>query len=251
MAREIFGVRLDEVASREELERACIGFLQDGRARRIFTPNPEILLHARDDPSYAELLNTADLALPDGTGLALVESLLARRRVRRWPGVEIAALVMRLASDRDLPVAFVGGVGNVAEHAAAAWRRRVPSLRVHLAGSDVPIDDDGRARPDARDDAIVRELQRAAPAIVLVGLGAPKQERWIAQHADDIPSARILIGVGGAFDMWAGRLRRAPQLLHRAGLEWAWRLALEPGRFPRIVQATVVFPFRALTERAG
>ncbi|MGH2526820.1 MAG: WecB/TagA/CpsF family glycosyltransferase, partial [Actinomycetota bacterium] len=90
-----------------------------------------------------------------------------------------------------------------------------------------------------------------APAAVLVGIGAPKQERWIAEHADDIQSARILIGVGGAFDMWAGRLRRAPRPLHRVGLEWAWRLALEPGRFPRIVRATVVFPFRALTERAS
>jgi N-acetylglucosaminyldiphosphoundecaprenol N-acetyl-beta-D-mannosaminyltransferase len=98
---------------------------------------------------------------------------------------------------------------------------------------------------------MVDELQRAEPAVVLVGLGAPKQERWIAQHADDVASARILIGVGGAFDMWAGRFRRAPRLMHRVGLEWAWRLALEPGRFPRIVRATIVFPFRALTERAG
>lgn len=251
MAREIFGVRLDEVASREELERACIGFLEGDRTRRIFTPNPEILLRARDDPSYRELLNTADLALPDGTGVALVESLLARRRVRRWPGVEIGALVVRLASDRDLPIAFVGGSATAAERAAAEWRRRVPSVGIHLAGSGVPIDDDGRARPGARDGEIVGDLQRAAPAVVLVGLGAPKQERWIAEHAEDIPSARILIGVGGALDMWAGRLRRAPRLLHRVGLEWAWRLALEPGRFPRIVRATVVFPFRALTERTS
>ena len=251
MVRDIFGVRLDEIATREELERACIGFLEGDRPRRVFTPNPEILLRARDDPAYAELLNTADLALPDGTGVALVESLLARRRIRRWPGVEIGALVVRLAAERDLPVAFVGGIGNVTESAAAAWRRRFPSLRVHVAGSGVGVDDDGRARPDVRDDAMLGELERAAPAVVLVGLGAPKQERWIAAHADALTSARILIGVGGAFDMWAGRLRRAPRLVHRVGLEWAWRLALEPARFPRIVRATIVFPFRALTERAG
>jgi N-acetylglucosaminyldiphosphoundecaprenol N-acetyl-beta-D-mannosaminyltransferase len=251
VARAIFGVRLDEVTSQDELVRACIGFLEGDRARRIFTPNPEILLRARDDPSYAELLNTADLALPDGTGVAMVESLRRRRRVRRWPGVEIGALLLRLASDRDLPVAFVGGLDGVGERAAAEWQRRVPSLSVSLAGAGVPFDDDGHARTNAGDDEVVGDLQRTAPAIVLVGLGAPKQERWIDEHADDIPSARILIGVGGAFDMWAGRLRRAPRLLHRVGLEWAWRLALEPGRFSRIVRATVVFPFHALTDRPG
>jgi N-acetylglucosaminyldiphosphoundecaprenol N-acetyl-beta-D-mannosaminyltransferase len=84
---------------------------------------------------------------------------------------------------------------------------------------------------------------------VLVGLGAPKQERWIARHADAFPSARILIGVGGAFDMWAGRFRRAPRALHAIGLEWAWRLALEPSRLPRIVNAVVVFPLRVLADR--
>jgi N-acetylglucosaminyldiphosphoundecaprenol N-acetyl-beta-D-mannosaminyltransferase len=210
VAHQIFGVRLDEIGSPDELERMCVAFLEGDRARRIFTPNPEILLRARDDRAYAELLSTADLALPDGTGVALVEALLARRRVRRWPGVELGVI-----------------------------------------GSGLRIEDDGRAHPDDRDAEILEELRRAEPALVLVGLGAPKQERWIAAHADDLPSARILIGVGGAFDMWAGRLRRAPRVLHRVGLEWAWRLALEPGRFPRIVRATLVFPFRALTERAG
>jgi N-acetylglucosaminyldiphosphoundecaprenol N-acetyl-beta-D-mannosaminyltransferase len=103
---------------------------------------------------------------------------------------------------------------------------------------------------EADDRSLSDELRAADPAIVLVGLGSPKQERWIAEHAARLPSARIVIGIGGAFDMWAGRLRRAPTGLRRLGLEWAWRLALEPRRLPRIVRATVVFPFRALTERA-
>jgi N-acetylglucosaminyldiphosphoundecaprenol N-acetyl-beta-D-mannosaminyltransferase len=249
VAREIFGVRLHDVDSRDELVRLCTMFLGGDRAFRIFTPNPEILLRARDDHAYADLLNTADLALPDGTGVAVVGSILARKRVRRWPGVEIGALLLELAAERDLAVAFVGGFGDVPERAAATWRRRRPTLRSHVIGSGVRIDVDGRAHPAERDTEIVERLRAAEPAIVLVGLGAPKQERWIAAHADDVPSARILIGIGGAFDMWAGRLRRAPRVLHRAGLEWAWRLALEPGRFPRIVRATVIFPFRALTER--
>lgn len=247
----IFGVHLHELPSEARLRQVCIDFLDGERTFRIFTPNPEILLRARADRGYADVLNAADLALPDGTGVALVESLRARRRVRRWPGVEIGALLLELAAERGATVAFLGGVGDVAALAAARWRTRLPGLRVEVVGAGLPVEDDGRARPPERDAEIVEEIRAVAPAIVLVGLGAPKQERWIARHTDDLPSVRIAIGIGGAFDMWAGRLRRAPRFLHRIGLEWVWRLVLEPGRLPRIVRATVVFPFRALTDRAG
>jgi len=228
-----------------------VAFLDGERTFRILTPNPEILLRAREDRSFADVMNSADLALPDGTGVAMVESIRAHRRVRRWPGVEIGAVLLELAAERNATVAFLGGSDGVAERAAERWRARLPALRVEVAGAGVTIGDDGTARPTERDARLMDEIRAVAPAIVLVGLGAPKQERWIARHADDLPSVRIVIGVGGAFDMWAGRLRRAPRILHRIGLEWMWRLALEPGRFPRILRATLVFPFRALTDRTG
>jgi N-acetylglucosaminyldiphosphoundecaprenol N-acetyl-beta-D-mannosaminyltransferase len=250
----IFGVRINHLASGDRLRELCERFLEEPRAHRIFTPNPEILLHAREDPDYAEVLNTADLALPDGTGLAIVESIRAGRRVRRWPGVEIAGRLLRLAAERGASVAFVGGSGDAAERAAAAWRARLPALRIVAVGGDVAFGEDGvamGARSDdapSRDDEVTREVAASEPAIVLVGLGAPKQERWIARHADRLPSARILMAVGGTFDMWAGAFRRAPRFVRRVGLEWAWRLALEPHRWRRIARATIVFPARALLD---
>jgi N-acetylglucosaminyldiphosphoundecaprenol N-acetyl-beta-D-mannosaminyltransferase len=248
---DIFGVHVHDVPSADRVREVCGAFLAGERTFRVFTPNPEILLRAREDRSYAALLNSADLALPDGTGVAMIQSLRARRRVRRWPGVEIGALLLELASERDATVAFLGGADGVAERAAARWRMRLPRLRLAVVGSGVRVADDGRSRPAERDSGLVEQIRALAPAILFVGLGAPKQERWIARHADDLPSVRIAIGIGGAFDMWAERLRRAPKLVHRIGLEWLWRLALEPGRLPRIVRATIVFPFRALTDRAG
>ena len=86
MTSIIFGVRLDDLASVEQLRGAATGFLDGARAYRIFTPNPEILLRARDDAGYADLLRSADLALPDGTGVAIVQALRSGRPVRRWPG---------------------------------------------------------------------------------------------------------------------------------------------------------------------
>jgi UDP-N-acetyl-D-mannosaminuronic acid transferase (WecB/TagA/CpsF family) len=124
----IFGVPLDDLASVDQLRGVATGFLEGDRAFRIFTPNPEILLQAREDPAYADLLRSADLALPDGTGVAVVQALRSGRSVRRWPGVEIAAMVLRLAAERGDTVAFVGGSAAVAERAAARWRA-LPGLK--------------------------------------------------------------------------------------------------------------------------
>jgi N-acetylglucosaminyldiphosphoundecaprenol N-acetyl-beta-D-mannosaminyltransferase len=250
VASLIFGVRLDELETVDQLGAVTTGFLDGDRAFRIFTPNPEILLRARGDAAYAGVLRSADLALPDGTGVTLVQTLRYGRSVRRWPGVEIAAFLVRLAAERGETVAFVGGAPDVAERAAARWRT-LPGSKVVVAGAGVEVDEDGSTRPAERDDEMVDAIRSAAPAIVLVGLGAPKQERWIARHADVFSSVRIMIGVGGAFDMWAGSKRRAPRAFRALGREWLWRLALEPRRLPRIIRATVVFPVLAVFDRTG
>ncbi len=224
----IFGVRLDDVASERQLRELLEQFLDGDRACRIFTPNPEILLRARNDPAYKEVLNSADLSLPDGTGVAVVQSLRARRRVRRWPGVEIGGMLLRIAAERGATVAFLGGSHGAAERAADRWRRALPGLRIDIVGAGAAVAEDGVARTPEVDADLTGAIGAMRATIVLVGLGAPKQERWIARNADAVSSARIMIGVGGAFDMWAERMRRAPRWLRRLGLEWAWRLALEP-----------------------
>jgi N-acetylglucosaminyldiphosphoundecaprenol N-acetyl-beta-D-mannosaminyltransferase len=245
----IFGVRLHDVDSEAEVRERLSVFLDGDRANVVFTPNPEILLRARRDAAYAGVLNAADLALPDGTGVAIVLSARARRRVRRWPGVELAGTLMRLASDRGDRVALLGSTPDVADRAIARWRTVAPALDACVVAPGVTIGADGAGVSDEDERRTVEAIREAAPAIVMVGLGAPKQERWIARHADLFPSVRILIGVGGAFDMWAGRFRRAPRALHAVGLEWAWRLVLEPSRLPRIINAVVVFPLRVLADR--
>jgi N-acetylglucosaminyldiphosphoundecaprenol N-acetyl-beta-D-mannosaminyltransferase len=245
----IFGVRLDDLPSREALRAGLAELLDGPGGARVFTPNPEILLLAHRDPSYAAVLRSASLSPPDGAGVALVQTLRRRRRLRRWPGVDIGAVILGLAAERGERGVLVGGSQGVAALAAARWRAAFPHLTVAVAGDGVAVADDGRAADPALDATLTEAVRAASPAIVLVGLGAPKQERWIDAHAADLPDVKVFVGVGGAFDMWSGRLRRAPAALRRAGLEWAWRVVLEPSRLPRIVRATVVFPFRALTDR--
>jgi exopolysaccharide biosynthesis WecB/TagA/CpsF family protein len=247
----IFGVRLHERTSAKDVRATLGAFLAGDEARRVFTPNPEILLYARDHLDYAALLNGADLALPDGAGIALVQLVRTRRGVRRWPGIDLGELAIRLAAARGDAVMLVGGEGDVGLRAAARWRQDLPGLEVGAAGSGVRIGEDGTATSPEDGRRLIEAIRAAAPGVVLVAFGAPKQERWIDRHAAEIPSARIMIGVGGALDIWGGGFRRAPRPFHALGLEWAWRLAQQPSRLPRIARATIVFPWLALRERPG
>jgi N-acetylglucosaminyldiphosphoundecaprenol N-acetyl-beta-D-mannosaminyltransferase len=232
------------------LRALCARYLDGEASAKIFTPNPEILLMARTDSLYRDVLNAADLALPDGTGVALIGSIRTGRRVRRWPGVEIGGLLIRMAAERGITVAFVGGSDGITERAAERWREAVPNAMIEVVGTRVQFDEDGLACHPEEEAKLTHAIATASPSVVLVGLGAPKQERWIARHADAVPSARIMLGVGGAFDMWAGWRPRSPLLFHRLGIEWLWRLALEPRRLGRIIRATIVFPFRVMTDRS-
>jgi N-acetylglucosaminyldiphosphoundecaprenol N-acetyl-beta-D-mannosaminyltransferase len=247
----IFGVRLHQLPSLGDVRAACEGFLDDGRTHSVFTPNPEILLYARKHVDYAALLNEADLALPDGIGIVLVDFLRGHRRhggLQKWAGIDVADLILRLAAQRAARIMFLGGRDGIADRAAARWRAEISGLDVVTAADNMPFGDDGTPVLSQHEAALEERIRESEPAVIFVSIGHPKQERWIANHRWAIPSARILMGVGGALDMWGGRFSRAPVWLRSIGLEWLWRLVQEPTRLPRVLRATIEFPFRALTD---
>ena len=115
----IFGVGLDEVPAFAALRSVCEGFLDQEKTRSIYTPNPEILLYARDHPDYAALLNEADLALPDGFGIVLVHLLRHAARIHKWAGIDVAELILASAARRSARVMFLGGRDGIGDRAAA------------------------------------------------------------------------------------------------------------------------------------
>jgi N-acetylglucosaminyldiphosphoundecaprenol N-acetyl-beta-D-mannosaminyltransferase len=245
-----FGVRLHDVGSWDEVGARFEEFLKDGRTHCVFTPNPEILLYAREHPDYAAVLNQADLALPDGFGVALVNFLRHGRSMRRWPGVDVAEVVLRVAAEAGERVMFLGGRDGTAHLAAERWRTEIPGLDVVVAGDGAEFGDDGTAVRPGVESEIAERIGETNPSVILVALGHPKQEGWIAKHRLDLPAARILIGVGGTLDMWGRRYPRAPRWLRSIGLEWLWRLAQQPSRLRRTLRATLLYPWRALTDRS-
>lgn len=214
--------------------------LDGGRRSFVITANPEFVMLASREPDVAALARSADLVLPDGTGAVIASRLLGDRLPGRAPGrLLVDSLVPRLAR-RGLSLFLLGAAPGIAERAAARLLRREPSLRI--AGTFAGAHD--------RDDEAVARVEAAQPDVLLVAFGMPRQERWIARNLDRLPSVRLAIGVGGVFDQLAGTARLPPALVHRAGLEWLWRLAQDPSRWRR-QRALPAFALRILARRAG
>ncbi len=247
MRVNILGVPIDAVRREEALARAE-RFLEEPRGHFIATPNPEMLVAARRDGGFRRVLCLADLAIPDGYGLLLVSRLLGIPLPERVTGTDFLDDIASLAAKKGKTLFLLGGEGGTSRAAADALEKRHPGLKVvgTLSGGQVGRDAAGALQLDQGTDDAIRA---AAPDILFVALGHGKQEEWITRHLPTLPSVRIAMGVGGAFDFVAGRVRRAPRWLRRLGLEWLWRLAIQPQRIGRIWTAVVVFPWLALTAK--
>lgn len=212
----------------------------------IVTANPENLLMASERPEYKRVVRKADYRTVDGMGLWLV--LRARgAKVVRCTGVDLAEKLLQEAANQDWRVAFFGGDPGVAVEAAELWRTRLPGLTIE-AWSGGRVRDDGSEDGKAWEDRGAMLAWKPDVLLCAFGGGGTKQESWIAKHRETFLGIRAIVGVGGAFDMWTGRLRRAPKLLRVLGLEWLWRWILEPSRARRMWRATGGFLWAVFTK---
>jgi N-acetylglucosaminyldiphosphoundecaprenol N-acetyl-beta-D-mannosaminyltransferase len=227
-----------------DLERTVAhleGALASGERVFVITANPEFVMLARRDPGLFEAHAPARrLIVPDGIGLVLAARLLGIAIPGRARGRDLVVRLAELARRRRLSLYLLGAGPGVAARAGAALARRVEGL--HVAGTYA-----GSAEPDADDDTVAR-VAAAHPDILLVAFGMPKQERWIARNLPLLPTVRVAVGVGGAFDYLAGLAPLPPEWLARVGLEWLWRLVRQPWRWRRQL-VLPVFLLLVLRER--
>ncbi len=220
-----------------------------GKPLIIVTPNPEQIVYAGGDKHFRDILNRADIAIPDGIGVVWASRILKKNRTevieKRIPGVETAEDLAKIASEEGATIGLIGGRAKVAVEALECLRRKYPGL--HGWAVD-PGDLSLRNLGNVAD--ISEKIAKTKTRIVFVGLGAPKQEFFIEKLLSSIehrassigghapkPETRnpklILMAVGGSFDTIAGRIRRAPLIIRLIGFEWAWRLINEPWRWRR------------------
>jgi N-acetylglucosaminyldiphosphoundecaprenol N-acetyl-beta-D-mannosaminyltransferase len=207
-----------------------------GGKKFVATLNPEIILKGYRDKRYGEILNSADLGLCDGFGIRLAGFLKGKRIKSRNAGVDLANFLLEEALLSGLRVLVVAAKNSLSspEEIKRAVLKKCPNLDVEVLffqDEEIFFQNDSVRNSD----------------IVFVNFGAPKQELFIFDNRDKFLQSRILIGVGGTFDFFTGKMRRAPKVFRKIGLEWLWRFLQEPRkRAGRIYNAVIVFPLTVL-----
>ena len=236
MKTEIMGVQFDNL-TREEAARAGERLLAEDKFHYVVTPNPEFLLAAERDPAFLEVLNGADLVLPDGVGVVYSAKILGRPLKGRVPGIEFAEDMLACLDKTGGRLYLLGAKPGVAEEAGRRVLERFPNIV--LCGTQ-----DGYFKDE---EAALLKVAAARPDLLFVCLGAPKQEKWMARWGRHT-GARLAVGLGGALDVFAGRVERAPESWRKLGLEWAYRLKKEPQRAGRMAKLPLVL-VKAAGER--
>jgi N-acetylglucosaminyldiphosphoundecaprenol N-acetyl-beta-D-mannosaminyltransferase len=199
-----------------ELARAGVGGY-------VCVANVHVAIEAENDPRFAALVNDADLVLPDGTPLVWMQRLQGNDDAKQVRGPSLMPMLMKHAEDEGLKVGFRGGKPEVLERILSRAKEEFPGLAIQYALSP-PF----RDHTEAEKAADLRALHDSETQILFVGLGCPKQERWMAANRDSVKA--VMIGVGAAFDLYAGDIREAPAVVSKLGLEWMFRLVQEPRR---------------------
>lgn len=220
---KLFGYRVT-IASREAVIDWLMTRREGRQATAIVTLNPEMLMLARTDQALAAAIRSADLTVADGVGIVWALGRLAGVRAGRYPGIEMAQDLLRALAGSAGRVFLLGSKPGVAEDAASRLTAQYPGLTI--AGCQ-----HGYFDPDEEADLVSR-ISESAPDLLLVGMGCPRQEGFIAMHGARL-NCPLLIGAGGTLEVLAGRKQRAPRLIQRLGLEWLWRSLIDPARWKR------------------
>lgn len=238
VAVDLLGVRIDATSYADATER-IVRWAERGDSRYVCCANVHVVMEANDSPSYARIVNGASLVTPDGMPLVWFARGVGLPQTRVY-GPDLMLHVARAAAERGLSIGLLGSTTTTLERLARNLMDRFP--RLSITYRHAPPFAELSASEDA---ALVADLARSGARILFVGLGCPKQERWMAAHLGRVPA--VMVGVGAAFDFHAGNIAQAPAWMQRGGLEWLFRLYREPVRLaPRYLRHNPRFVARAL-----
>lgn len=222
---DILGVKVDSITM-EEAVKKIETYMDERTGVLIATANAEMIMRATHDRELMEILNDAALVVPDGAGTVWAAHHLGEEMPERVAGYDLAQRLMKNAPSKHRRIFFFGSAPGVAEKAKAKAERLYPGIEIvgtrngFFSESDEP--------------AIVEEIRKAKPDLLLAALGVPKQEKWLQKHLAEL-EVPVSIGVGGTLDVMAGVMKRAPRWMQKAKLEWLFRGMMQPKRAGRLM----------------
>lgn len=240
----LFGISL-YVKTSEQLKQDIEQKLAQGERVTIATVNPEIMLRASRDQSFADALRRCTFRVVDGFGVSFALLLKKKTLIKRITGRMVVEVLYTIAKEKNFQVGVVGGRGLTAMRATERLRKKygdVVTINESL-GAEVEVSNEGIFI--CGQEIISTNISNNPVDILLLGFGAPKQE-YIMTKTKHILPASIQVGVGGLLDVYAGKIKESPRIFQISGLEWLWRLFQEPRRFTRIMNAVIVFTFKAI-----
>jgi N-acetylglucosaminyldiphosphoundecaprenol N-acetyl-beta-D-mannosaminyltransferase len=221
----LLGMRIDPTNYLAATQQVKI-WAQAGESRCICAANVHMVMVAYDMPDFQDIVNSADLVTPDGMPLVWIMRLRGVAQQERVYGPTLMFKIIEMAASEKIPVGLLGGTPEVLEQLNSKLKQKFPSLEIAFSFSP-PF----RPSTNLEDEQLVSSIRSSGARILFVGLGCPKQERWMAEHRDKIPA--VMVGVGAAFDFHAGHKRQASAWMQKLGLEWLFRLFQEPRRLWR------------------
>ncbi len=222
----ILGVPFNNMTAVEAVEMALV-CMENGSKNMLFTPNPEMVMLAQKDEEFMEVLNKSTINVPDGIGIVYGSKFTNNPIGERVAGYDLIQSVFERIKTSQKTVYFFGGAPGVAQQAKEAMEKKYRGLNI-VGVADGYFDEE-------REKEIINEINELCPDLLLVGIGFPKQEKWIYNHLDKL-NVRLAVGVGGSFDVMSGNVKRAPKIFIKLGLEWFHRLITQPSRFVRMLQ---------------
>jgi N-acetylglucosaminyldiphosphoundecaprenol N-acetyl-beta-D-mannosaminyltransferase len=233
----IFNLKIPN-QSRQDILNKCFNALnrmKNGKAIFVVTLNPEILLTARKDLKYKKIIDSFRLKIVDGVGIKVISWLKKERIGDRISGADLAKILLEKSQKLNLEIGIIFNKNGLSSE------KEIKNIfkskdKINLLGIN-------------REDKNPNLEKIKNSHLVLVALGHPEQEKLIHRHISKLPQVKLVIGVGGTLDFWTGKKKRAPKILRKIGLEWLWRLIIQPNRIKRIFKATVIFSFLAIIEK--
>lgn len=222
---DVLGIKFDNVNMQEAVEK-CKEFANGNKSNLIVTPNPEIVMAAKDNAEFKNIINTASLVIPDGIGVVKGAAILGTPLKERVAGFDLICNLLELYKDGSKTFYFWGSKPGIAEIAKQKMEEKYPNIKI-LGVDDGYFDDNKK-------EQIKEKIRALKPDILLVGTGAPKQEKIINELLDE-NIFKIGIGCGGSLDVLSGTVKRAPKLFIKLHIEWAWRLLKQPSRIGRMM----------------